>query len=84
MTAAANSKVYDGTATAAAVPTISSGSLAAGDTAAFSEGYGSKNAGTGLTLTAADSINDGNGGAQLRGRLRGQYRRGDHGAGRSP
>ena len=61
--AAANTKVYDGTTAAATLPTIISGSLATGDTATFSEGYGTKNAGTGLTLTPADSINDGNGGA---------------------
>ena len=63
VTAAANSKVYDGTTSAAALPTISSGSLVGGDTATFSESYGTKNVGTGLTLTPTDSINDGNGGS---------------------
>ena len=38
------------------------GSLATGDTAAFGETYGSKNAGSGKTLTAAGSVNDGNSG----------------------
>src|SRR5262249_51520574 len=39
-----------------------SGSLAAGDTANFTESYGSKNVGTGKTLTAAGSVSDGNSG----------------------
>ena len=38
------------------------GSLAAGDTAAFSESYDTKNVGIGKTLTAAGSVNDGNSG----------------------
>jgi hypothetical protein len=63
VTAAPNSKTYDGTTAASAVPTITSGSLAAGDTASFTESYGGKNAGTGLTLTPGGIVNDGNGGA---------------------
>ncbi len=51
ITAVANTKVYDGTTSAAAVPTITSGSLAAGDTADLIETYNTKNVGTGLTLT---------------------------------
>ena len=39
VTAAANTKVYDATASAAAVPTITSGALQAGDTANFTEMY---------------------------------------------
>ena len=62
VTAVANSKVYDGTTSAAAIPTIASGSLATGDTLAFSETYNTTAAGTGLTLTPAGSVNDGNGG----------------------
>ena len=53
MTAATNTKIYDGTTTAAATPTITSGSLATGDTAAFTETYDTKNVGTGKTLTAS-------------------------------
>ena len=63
VTAAANSKIYDGTTSAADLPTITSGSLVAGDTATFSESYATKNVGTRLTLMPTDSINDGNGGS---------------------
>jgi parallel beta-helix repeat protein len=62
ITAAANSKVYDGTASASAVPTITAGSLATGDTANFTESYASAKAGTGLTLPPSGTVNDGNGG----------------------
>jgi autotransporter-associated beta strand protein len=41
---------------------IRSVSLATGDTAAFTESYSTKNAGMGLTLTPAGSVDDGNGG----------------------
>src|SRR5208337_362586 len=60
--AATNTKVYDGTTSAAATPTITSGTLATGDTANFTEAYASKNVGTGLTLTPTGSVTDGNGG----------------------
>ncbi len=65
VTAAANTKSYDGTTSAAAAPTITAGSIQAGDTApAWTETYTSANAGTGLTLTpAALTVSDGNGGA---------------------
>ena len=43
-------------------PTITAGSLAAGDTAAFSETYDTPAIGTGKTLTPAGSVNDGDGG----------------------
>ena len=62
VTAATASKVYDGTTSSTATPAITSGSLAVGDSATFSESYGTKNVGTGLTLAPTDSINDGNGG----------------------
>ena len=55
-------RVYDGTTSATATPTITSGSLVSGDTAAFTESYDTSNAGTGKTLTPAGSVNDGNGG----------------------
>ena len=63
VTASANSKVYDGTTTAAGTPTITSGSLVTGDTGVFSETYSTRNAGTGLSLSAAGSITDGNSGS---------------------
>ena len=51
ITAVTNTKTYDGTKSAAAMPTITSGTLASGDTANFIETYGTPNVGTGLTLT---------------------------------
>ena len=47
ITAVTNTKIYDGTTSAAAVPTITSGSLATGDTANFTETYNTRNVGTG-------------------------------------
>jgi|GEM_PF-3033559 len=63
VTAATNTKGYDGTTSAAATPTITVGSLAAGDSATWSETYADKNASVGKTLTPAGSVTDGNGGA---------------------
>src|SRR6185436_1835855 len=57
-----NTKVYDGTTSAAATPTITLGALQGPDTASFSESYDSKNAGSGKTLTPAGTVSDGNGG----------------------
>ena len=51
LTAATNTKIYDGDLTAAAVPTLTSGSLATGDAAVYSETYDNKNQGTGKTMT---------------------------------
>ena len=62
ITAVPNTKIYDRTTAAAAVPTITLGSLGAGDTAIFSETYSTPNVGTGLTLTPGGTVNDGNGG----------------------
>ncbi|MFI5455745.1 MAG: choice-of-anchor Q domain-containing protein, partial [Isosphaerales bacterium] len=62
VTAATNSKTYDGTTTATATPTITSGSLATGDLPAFTETYNTKNAGTSKPLIPAGSVTDGNGG----------------------
>lgn len=63
VTAATNSKQYDGNTSAAATPTITSGSLASGDTANFTESYSSKTLGTGnKTLVPAGSVTDGNSG----------------------
>ena len=63
VTAAANTKTYDGGISAAAAPTVTSGSVQTGDTAAFTETYDTRNAGTGKTLTPAGVVSDGNGGA---------------------
>lgn len=62
LTAATNSKTYDGTTSAAATPTV--GGLVSGDTVTgLAETYADKNAGTGKTLSvSAYTINDGNGG----------------------
>ena len=62
VTAQANTKTYDGSTSAAAIPTITSGSLTTGDTASFSETYDTPNVGTGKTLTPSGTISDGNGG----------------------
>ena len=62
VTAAPNTKGYDGTTTASAIPTITSGSLVNGDTANFTEVYSTRNAGTTLTLTPSGTVNDGNDG----------------------
>ncbi len=63
ITAAANSKPYDGTTTAAATPTLT-GTIQSGDTAPpWTESYSSKNVGTSLKLTPAHLVvNDGNSG----------------------
>ncbi len=59
---ATGTKVYDGTTASLAAPTITAGSLGAGDAAAFIETFDNKNVGMGKTLTAAGSVIDGNGG----------------------
>jgi len=62
ITAAANTKTYDGTVSAAAAPTVNG--LQAGDTVTgLSQAYADKNAGSGKTLTVTGyTVNDGNGG----------------------
>ena len=60
--AVSNTKAYDGTTSAASVPTITSGGLATGDTAEFTETYSTKNVGNGLTLTPSGIVSDGNSG----------------------
>jgi ribulose-5-phosphate 4-epimerase/fuculose-1-phosphate aldolase len=63
VTAKANTKVFDTTTSAAALPTITSGSLASGDVAGFTETYATASVGTGKTLVPTGVVNDGNGGA---------------------
>ena len=55
-----NTKSYDGTTNATALPTLTSGTLAPGDTATCSESYDTKNVGTRKTLTPAVSIRNKN------------------------
>jgi len=62
VTAAANTKTYDGNTSAAAIPTLTSGSLAYTDAANFSEVYDTRHAGVNKTLTPSGGVNDGNGG----------------------
>jgi hypothetical protein len=63
VTAAANTKTYDGTTSASATPTITSGSLVSGDTAAFTEAYVDSSPGTAVSLEVSSyTISDGNGG----------------------
>ena len=59
---APNTKVYDGGLSALSAPTVSSGSLAAGDAPSFTEAYSDKNAGSGKVLVTAGSVIDGNSG----------------------
>jgi len=62
VTAASDSKPYDGAATSAGTPTITTGSLAGADTAVWTQSFDNRNAGTGKTLTPAGVVSDGNGG----------------------
>ncbi len=62
VTATTNTKTYDGTASALATPTITSGTLFTGDTAVLTESYDNKNVGTGKTLAPTAVISDGNSG----------------------
>ena len=62
LTTAANSKTYDGTTSAAAAPTVTSGAIQTGDVSGFTETYDTKNVGTNKTLTPAGTVTDGNSG----------------------
>jgi hypothetical protein len=62
VTAATDSKEYDGTNSSSATPTVTAGSLASGDSEAFTQTFDDEKAGTGKTLTPAGSVNDGNSG----------------------
>jgi len=62
ITAASNTKTYDGTTSAAAIPTVS-GLLGSDTATGLSEAYSNKDSGTGKTLVVNGYIiNDGNGG----------------------
>jgi hypothetical protein len=59
--AATNTKTYDGTTSAAAKPTITSGTLASGQTGMFSETYDNPNTGINKTLTPTGTVRDSSG-----------------------
>ena len=63
MTATTDTKVYDATTSSAAIPTITTGTLAGTDTGSFTQTLRHANVGTGKTLTPAGTVSDGNGGA---------------------
>ena len=58
VTAASDSKFYDGTTSASATPTITSGTLDSGDTGVFTESYNDRNVGSSKTLTPTGTIRD--------------------------
>jgi YDG domain-containing protein/Big-like domain-containing protein len=63
VTAATDTKIYDGTTTSTGAPTITTGSLATGDTTTnFTQVFDSKNAGSRM-LIPGGTVNDGNGGS---------------------
>jgi trimeric autotransporter adhesin len=62
VTAATDIKTYDATTSSVGAPTITAGSIVSGDSATFSQAFDTKNTGTGKTLTAAGTVNDGNSG----------------------
>ena len=61
VTAATDSKAYDGTVNSTGVPIVT-GSLGAGDLADFTQAFDSRNAGSRI-LTPGGAVSDGNGGA---------------------
>ena len=62
VTAASDTKGYDGTNSSAGIPTVTIGTLAAGDVGVFTQTFDTRNAGTAKTLTPAGAVTDGNGG----------------------
>jgi len=62
VTASTDTKVYDGTTSSSAAPTVTTGTLAPGDSLNFTQTFDTKHVGAGKTLTAAGSVNDGNNG----------------------
>ena len=62
VTAAADSKPYDGTTSSAGLPSITSGSLVGSHTANWLQTFDTQNVGTGKTLTPNGIVNDGNSG----------------------
>ncbi len=62
VTAVTDTKVYDGTAASAGVPTITTGQLATGDSVTWTQAFDNKNVGTDKALIPDGTVNDGNGG----------------------
>jgi hypothetical protein len=62
VTAAADSKFYNGTTASTTLPIITSGSVQSGDSASFAQSYTDPNVGVGKTLTPSGTVSDGNGG----------------------
>ncbi|MGI2336520.1 MAG: YDG domain-containing protein [Dehalogenimonas sp.] len=62
VTAVTDAKNYDGDTTSEKIPTITAGSLASGDTVAWSQSFDTKHVGTGKTITPAGTVSDGNSG----------------------
>ena len=62
VTAGTATKPYDGLLTSNGQPSITSGSLATGDTGAWSETYDNKNVGTTHVMTPTGTVSDGNSG----------------------
>jgi len=62
VTAVADTKVADGTTASSKVPQITSGTLAAGDTAAFVQAFDTAAVGSNKVITASGVVNDGNAG----------------------
>ena len=73
VTASSDNKTYDGTTSSSGTPTVTTGSLATGDTGSFSQTFDTKNVGTGKTLTPSGSVSDGNSRRQLHRDLRQQH-----------
>src|SRR5206468_4098728 len=59
VTAVYDTKTYDGTTSSNGKPTITTGTLANGDTGNFTQTFDNRNAGTNKSLTPAGSVNDG-------------------------
>ncbi|MEK6751283.1 MAG: MBG domain-containing protein [Chloroflexota bacterium] len=62
VTAATNTKTYDGTTNSTGTPTITTGALQGSDSATWTQTFDNKNVGAGKTITPAGSVSDGNSG----------------------
>jgi len=62
VTAATDTKEYDGTTSSSGTPTITSGSLASGDSVTWTQTFDNENVGTSKTITPAGTVSDGNSG----------------------
>lgn len=60
ITAASNTKLYDGSSNCATLPGVTSGAVQSGDAAGFVQNYNNAAVGTGKTITASGVVNDGN------------------------